>query len=157
MAGHTPTKWVTSILIITALLVCFLAFTDSFLLDNDVTYMNRTWANLSQTVEDIASPNSSQVTSIYSNVNESLESWEDAETVTYGALSYWDKMIKSLAIAFRTLTGIGDIASSVATPAGEATGLTDSPAGQSLIFILMSCLAISIIFMILRAMTGRDL
>jgi hypothetical protein len=157
MAGHTPTKWVTSILVICALMVCFLTFTDSFLIENDVTYMNRTWANLSQTVEDIASPDSAVVNSIYENANGSLTSWEDAETVSYGALSYWDKMIKSLGIAFRTLTGIGDIASSIATPAGEATGLSDSGAGQALIWILMTCLAISIIFMILRAMTGRDL
>ena len=156
MAGHTPTKWVTGILLITAMLVAFLSFTDSFMIDNDVQ-MNRTWANLSQTVEEIAGANSSIVNDMYSNANESLTSWQDTETVTYGALSYWDKMVKSLGVAFRSLTGLGDIASSLITPAGEATGLTDSEAGQTLIYILMSILAIAVVFMILRAMTGRDL
>ena len=149
-------RWVTGILLVTAMLVAFLSFTDSFMIDNDVQ-MNRTWANLSQTVEEIAGSDSAIVNDIYANANESLTSWTDTDVNSYGALSYWDKMVKSLGVAFRSLTGIGDIASSIATPAGEATGLTDSDAGQTLIYILMSILAISIIFMILRAMTGRDL
>lgn len=162
MAGHTPTRWVTGIFLITAIFVALLSFLANdeqtgFFQTNSVTYLNVTWANLSTTVDSIGQPNNTVISEIYGNQNESLESWQDAETVSYGALSYWDKMVKALAVAVRSLTGIGEMASSVATPAGEATGLTDSAGGQVLMAILMVCLVTAIIFMILRAMTGRDL
>jgi len=155
MAGHTATRWVTGMLIVVATLVCMLALVDSFFLDNDVTYMNETWANLSTTVTDIT--NNTITNSIYTNANESLTAWEDEATVSFGALSYWDKMIASLGIAARSLTGLGEMGSSLITPAAEGTGLTDSSAGQTLITVMTTCLILAILFMILRAMTGRDL
>tara|TARA_R100001530_G_scaffold99281_1_gene69013 strand:+ start:1934 stop:2401 length:468 start_codon:yes stop_codon:yes gene_type:complete len=155
MAGHTPTRWVTGILLLVGMLVSMLAFTDNFLAENNVEYMNHTWANLSTSVTDIA--NNTITNDIYDNANNSLTAWEDESTVSFGALSYWDKMIQALGIASRSLTGLGEIASSLITPAGQGTGLSDSEAGQTLILILTTCMIIAILFMILRAMTGRDL
>lgn len=150
-------KWTMGILIISAFFVGIAGFIGNIETNYGLD-MGDEFANISSAFETIYE--SDEITQIKDDFQSAEGNWTSGEDAASGeagwALSWPGHILKTFASVFRTIFSLGSISESMASTTANTMQLDTSDSGVLIKDILITLIGIALVFIALRAYTGRD-